>query len=127
MVSSLALRAIAVDGFSASAGLDGQAIRLALDGTADVRAVNGLESLFEALHAEALRLKVHEVVVDLRQVEFMNSSCFKRLVSWLACIQDLPSERQYRIRILSDPLRHWQRRSLGALRCFAVDLVRVES
>jgi hypothetical protein len=57
----------------------------------------------------------------------MNSSCFKAFVSWLGVLQDVDRVRQYRIRFLSDDQKHWQRRSLSALCCFAVDLVRIES
>jgi hypothetical protein len=48
-------------------------------------------------------------------------------VSWIGQVQDLEAHRQYRIRFLSDDNKHWQRRSLGALSCFAVDLIQVET
>jgi hypothetical protein len=74
-----------------------------------------------------LRLQVREVAIDLHQLEFMNSSCFKNVVSWLNRVQELPTTAQYYVRFLSNPALLWQRRSLHALQCFANELVRIES
>jgi hypothetical protein len=102
-------------------------VALRLKGNADTRAMQPLDVMLKLLHAQVLEARIKEVVVDLRELEFMNSSCFKAFVSWLSDLQEVAPERQYRIRILSDSGKHWQRRSLGALSCFAVDLIRVET
>ena len=96
-------------------------------GTADVEAKPALDHYVEALHGEAKRLGATKVVIDLRELEFMNSSSFKVFVTWLAQVQEMPAENQYRIHFLSNPSMHWQRRSLAALSCFAVDLVTIET
>lgn len=96
-------------------------------GTADVESRPDLDALVKKIHDEALRLKVSKVVIDFRTLEFMNSSSFKIFVGWLAQVQELPGDAQYRIHFLSNPSMHWQRRSLAALSCFAVDLVTIES
>lgn len=96
-------------------------------GTADVESRPDLDALVKKIHDEAMRLKVSKVVIDFRTLEFMNSSSFKIFVGWLAHVQELPSDAQYRIHFLSNPSVHWQRRSLAALSCFAVDLVTIES
>ena len=98
---------------------------LKMSGSAEGDATKVLGSLLHKLHEEALRTDSDEVVVDLRDLEFMSSSCFKAFVSWLAELQDVDAKEQYEIRFLSDPNKHWQRRSLGALSCFAVDLVKI--
>jgi hypothetical protein len=103
------------------------AVNVRLVGSAESVAMASLGQLLGKLHGEALRLAVREVTVDLRELEFMNSSCFKAFVSWLAVIQDLEPNKQYKIRFLSDEHKHWQRRSLGALSCFAVDLIQVDT
>jgi len=61
----------------------------------------------------------------LRQLEFMNSSCFKSFVSWVTDIQELDDAKRYKVRFLSNPTYHWQKRSLHSLRCFAVELITV--
>lgn len=96
-------------------------------GTADVEAKPYLDEVVKRLHAEAQRLGATKVEVDFRELEFMNSSSFKVFVAWLALVQDLAADKQYRIHLRSNPNLHWQRRSLAALSCFAVDLVAIET
>jgi len=96
-------------------------------GTADSETRDQLEVITKQVHVEALRLKMPEVIVDFRELEFMNSSCFKIFVSWLAQLRDLSADSQYRIQIRSNPNLLWQRRSLAALSCFAIDLVTIQT
>jgi hypothetical protein len=56
----------------------------------------------------------------------MSAASFNALVGWLSLVHDLPPERRYRIRFQSNPLIRWQRRSLGALSCFATDVVAID-
>jgi anti-anti-sigma regulatory factor len=102
-------------------------LQLRLVGTAETESMEALSALLKRLHREALGHGVREVAVDLRSLEFMNSSCFKAFVSWVGELEEVDIERQYRIRFLSDESRHWQARSLGALTCFATHLIRVEA
>jgi hypothetical protein len=111
----------------AEATVVGGDLTVTFRGSADSQVMEPLDVMLVALHKHALAAKAREVVVDFRGLEFMNSSCFKAFVSWLSELQDVAEEAQYRIRILSDDNKHWQRRSLGALSCFAVDLIRIES
>ena len=115
---------------SAEASLDPGAagvLHVKISGTADLEAKVDLEVFVKGLHAEAVRLGATKVTVDFRQLEFMNSSCFKIFVAWLAQVRDLEPAQQYRIHLLSNPSQLWQRRSLAALSCFAVDLVAIET
>jgi len=102
-------------------------ITVRLAGCADAETKSEFDVFIEKVQGEALRLAATKVTVDLRELEFMNSSCFKTFVSWLANIRELDPSTQYRIHFLSNPEHHWQRRSLAALSCFAVDLVAVDS
>ena len=114
------------DDFMAAAQHDGTVINACLEGSADYAALDALEMLLDRIHAEADRLGVTETVVDLRQLEFMSSSCFKSFVSWIIEIQEMERDRQYKLRFVSNPkMHHWQKRSLHALRCFAVELITV--
>jgi hypothetical protein len=118
---------IASAGFSAASSFDGGALHVRFGGNADLGAKNALEELLPRLHAEALRVAAAEVVIDFTGLEFMNSSCFRSFVGWVSDVQDLPPEKQYRIRLLSNSGMLWQRRSLHALKCFADDLIAIES
>jgi hypothetical protein len=97
-----------------------------LSGTADLRVTDSVEAILTRVHQKALELSISEVRMDLRELEFMNSSCFKSFVSWISEVSDLTTG-QYRIAFLSNPSILWQRRSLHALSCFAAELVTIEA
>lgn len=90
-------------------------------------AVEALEAAVERLHAEALAASVAEVSADVTQLEYMTSSCFKCLVTWISTITDLDEAQRYTLRFRSSPEHLWQRRSLHVLKTFATDLVFVET
>jgi hypothetical protein len=118
---------IAVDGFATSASVDGETIRVTMTGTADVRGVEHLERFMPLLHEAALGAQAKEVVVDLLALEFMNSSCFKSLVAWIAQLREVEQPQQYHVKLLSSSAQRWQRRSLHALSSFAPELIAVET
>ena len=110
-----------------SARADDAGVTVAFQGSADSRVMTELGELLTRVHDESVKRSAGEVVVDFRDLEFMNSSCFKAFVTWIVRVQGLAAGTQYRIRFLSDKGKHWQHRSLGALSCFAVDLVQVDA
>lgn len=101
-------------------------LNVRLTGSADTRVKPQLDSTFAKVHREAIRLHATEVAVDLRDLKFMNSSCLKAFVTWLANLQESQPKEQYVIRFISNPDAHWQKRSLAALSCFAISLIRIE-
>jgi hypothetical protein len=111
---------------AAPAYVDGQ-LSVVFAGSADSRSQLAIEQLLGKVHAEAMRLKLPEVAVDFRDCDFVNSSCFKAFVVWLEQIQELEAAEQYKLRFFSDDTKAWQRRSLQALSCFAIELVHIES
>jgi hypothetical protein len=112
--------------FSAEAQVSGQAVTLKLVGNADLNVKAQLDRFMAAVHEEALKIVAEEVTVDLRRLEFMNSSCLKSFVWWISSVQDMQPGSQYRITFLSSPSMYWQRRSLNALACLATELVSVQ-
>ena len=114
------------DDFTGAASHESNTLTTWLKGNADYAALDALEMLLTRVHTEARRLAVGEVIVDLRQLEFMNSSCFKAFVTWISMMQD-EADRRYRVTFLSNPAMRWQRRSLQALSCFAADIISVET
>lgn len=111
--------------FAGKLAQDGEKLKLHLRGNADYAAVDAVEELLAKAHAEATRLKVADVSIDLTELEFMNSSCFKCFVGWITQIQELADRDQYKIGFLSNPNMHWQKRSLHSLRCFSIELISV--
>jgi hypothetical protein len=111
------------------AGMSEESSQLAvrLGGHADLpEAVEALSALWMRVHSRALDLKAPVVTVDLRPLEFMNSSCFRTFVVWLSHLSQSRDDERYRVRFLADATRYWQRRGLRALSAFARDVVTVE-
>lgn len=125
-MSKIELPVIAAADISVSAEREGDAVRVLFRGTADMRVSDALDHVLGAVHAEAQRCGAARVDIDFRDLEFMNSSCFKSFVTWISQVRELEGEKRYAIRFLSRAETLWQRRSLHALRCFAVDLITIE-
>ena len=120
------LRAIQREGFSIELEREGS-LSLRVSGTADMEMLPELGPLLTELHSDLCLGEAREVTVDFRGLGFMNSSCFKCFITWIASIAKLEPERRYRVRFLTNPKLPWQRRSLEAMRAFAPALVRVEA
>jgi hypothetical protein len=112
--------------FSAEVMGSGPVFNIKLVGNADLNVKTQLDRFIAAVHEEVSRISAEEVVVDLRRLEFMNSSCLKSFVWWISTVQDLGPGTHYRITFLSSPSMYWQRRSLNALACLATELVSVQ-
>jgi hypothetical protein len=123
------LTALSIDTphLTASVTIEDAKLVLVLAGTADSRSMADLDALVVKLHEGALRHGAGEVIVDIRRLKFMNSSCFKTLVDWLGNLEEVEAARQYKLCIRSSEEHHWQKRSLAALSCLAVDLVRIQT
>lgn len=125
MSAELELQPAAAPDFACSPSYESGALKLTFSGTGDVGAIELLADYLKRAHAEAERLSVTEVSCDFRKLTFMNSSCFKSFVVWIDTVKN--ASRQYRIRFLTDPEMHWQKRSLEALRRLATNVVTVEA
>jgi hypothetical protein len=109
----------------ATARLDGAMLLVTLEGHADLRTKAMLDGVLGRVHHVAVERKAPEVRLDLRAVEFMNSSCIKSLVSWIGDAQDAAPEGAYSITLMGSSAVHWQTRSLEALSGLA-DIVRID-
>ncbi|MCA9619583.1 MAG: hypothetical protein KC731_11175 [Myxococcales bacterium] len=123
---SAAIEPLATEAFQTNIVWNEDHVLLELSGNADLRVWRELGRLLKDMHAEILGRGLQRVVVDVTQLEFMNSSCFKSVVSWLTDIIELAPDHQYRVHFKSNPATLWQRRSLHALRSFALMIVSVE-
>lgn len=123
---SLGVAPLTLEALTSTVRHEGESLVVGLIGNADLRAKKEIADMLVALHGAARRLLVREVVIDVRELEFMNSSCFKAFVSWLTDIMELPTDAQYSVRFRSNPSTLWQRRSLHALRSYALMIVKIE-
>jgi hypothetical protein len=124
MSQQLELQTIQGPGLTCAPRFADDKLTVAFTGTGDAAAIEVLGDYLRRLHTEAERLLVAEVTCDFRQLSFMNSSCFKAFVLWIDTVKN--ASRSYRIRFLTDPTMHWQRRSLEALRRLATNVVSVD-
>ncbi len=113
--------------FRTAARHDADRLEVSIQGEASLDSLESLSRVLDATHEEAVRLSSKEVVMNLTQLEFLNSSGVKHFVKWLRRASAAGEGQGYRIRILSSPLVPWQRRGLEALRCFAPQRVTVET
>jgi hypothetical protein len=118
---------LAQPGFQLDTTVSNDALDVHFSGSADMHAIEPLANCLAQVHRLATERRVQRVRIDFRKLEFMNSSCFKSFVSWIGSVQDLAPADRYQIEFLSNALMHWQRRSLNALRCFAMDLVVIQT
>lgn len=123
---SLQIDPLVYTGFQLTPRMDDQKLVVSFSGNGDMSAVEALGSFLKRIHTEATNLGVNEVAFDFRDLYFMNSSCFKAFVTWIDVASRIPSNG-YKIKFLTNPRLHWQRRSLEALRCLSPNVVRVEA
>src|SRR5262249_35498602 len=91
--------AIDIGTFTTKHTIEPGAIQIVCKGEGDIAALPRLEQFVRALHDVATASKVGEVTLDVREVSFMNSSCFTKLIGWITRVREMASESRYRIRI----------------------------
>jgi hypothetical protein len=123
--TELALPAMRLPKFSATAEATATGIAVTVAGEADLNIVDGLTEFLVGLHQEASRLAAVEVAVDLRKVAFINSSCLRQFATWLARIAKLDAQTRYRVALLLNAEHPWQRRSFEPLQYVAPGFVTV--
>ena len=102
---------------------EGAAYGLRLSGQAEMRDGAVLWACLLQCHREALTGKAKKVQIDLKEVEFMNSTSLGAFVSWVAALQKLPVADRYTLEFLGSPARRRQRASLHALASFAPETI----
>lgn len=122
----MALAGLTREGFAIVPCQVGDEVHVAFGGSADKEAEPLLPGYFRLLHTEVLRLGVGLVVVDIRELYFINSSCLKSIVMWIDLLNGTSSVERYRIRFVKDPKLQWQTRSFDALHRMCIEYVSVE-
>jgi hypothetical protein len=98
--------------------------RVRLAGTGEAEGAAVLGRFLGLLHEHALAQELHEVTLELQELEFINSSCLKAMVAWIYKVDT--EGRPYTIRLVRDPSKHWQKTSLATLQRLAPDVVSIE-
>src|SRR5690349_7969419 len=85
----------------------GDTFALSMSGTAELKDSTALADLLLEADSAVRSLGLKQVEVDVRAVEFMNSSALNAFVRWFAGMKDRGGG--YQVRFLSDPTKRWQR------------------
>jgi anti-anti-sigma factor len=118
------IRSVTTETLMAEGAAVGDLVEVRMRGSAELGSKATLDEfladVFEASHGR------REVVVDIRKLEYMNSSALKSLLAWIVRVRDLPEPRRHKIRFLSNPELHWQQRSLHSLVSMCGEVLEVE-
>ncbi len=104
---------------------DGSHLTLLFKGEADMRDGAPLTTHLLEWHQQLLEKQSKQVAIDLRAVEFMNSTALGAFVKWVAEVQKLEKASRYQIILEGTQARRWQRASLHALASFAPENIQV--
>jgi hypothetical protein len=117
-MGTLELTPVVSPSFALKPSLANGAVSVALTGTGDLLAMPQLGSFLKQLHVEVTRLSVKLVVMDIRELYFLNSSCLKQFVTWLKSIRGAGTHG-YQVQFISNANLRWQRRTLAALQALS--------
>lgn len=85
-----------------------------------------LPAMLEAIHLDAIRLGLQEIVLDLRELSYASADFWRSLVLWLRWMQSPPVAR-YKLRILANPSHGWQGIGMSTLSVFGGKHLAVDS
>src|SRR3954468_24437352 len=74
--------------FSAALVVEAGKTTAVFSGCADIPVKTPLDRFLRQVHDEACRRGVQDVTADLRDLEFMDSSCLKTLVWWVLTVNE---------------------------------------
>ncbi len=122
-MTALNLERIEREVFTLAPEVEGSRLVVRFIGTGDMSALPVLDDYLKQVDSEMQRLELREAVIDLRQLDLMNSSCFKAFVFWIYRVMTGP---KYSIRFLGNSGLPWQTNTLGAFQRFGPGVVAIE-
>ena len=85
-----------------------------------------LEPFFTEVNSFILANNFKEVLVDISDLKFLNSSGIRAIVAWVIKIGALPEDSKYVITFLCNPDYTWQESSISTLMFLNKNLVKKE-
>lgn len=79
------------------------------------------------IHKHLIKNNVKELTADFTDLEFMNSSGIKTVISWIISLKDTDEAKRYKLTIIYDPDSTWQKSSVYVINRLFPDLVFMES
>ena len=84
-----------------------------------------LGTFFQSLHRDAIAQKATDVLVDVSELTFVNSSSIRLFVDWASWIRNEAGHR-YTLRFRTSNKITWQKTSFTALTSLMKDVLKVE-
>jgi anti-anti-sigma factor len=124
----MAIQDLQLELFTTATTRSGRSMTVCLKGNADLKSLDSLKGFVDAANEEALQLGIQEVVIDMNDLYFMNSSCLSLLMRWVVSLRSRDEAQLpiYKIRFRANPNIRWQRRSLQAICAVASDYASLE-
>jgi anti-anti-sigma regulatory factor len=104
--------------------LEERKLILKLSGTFDMTSAATLQLYLEQVQAEARKLALLELVIDVVEVYYLGSSCIKAFITLTVGLQH--GTAGMLLRILTNPRLDWQERAFSVLARIAPERVTVE-
>jgi hypothetical protein len=113
-MTQAALEPLNAAGFATTVAQAGSELSIQLIGVADLNVQEELETFLQQVHAFASERRLERVTLDMRALEFINSSCLATIVHWIELREVLVGHR-YRICFVADKSNTWHHRTLRIL------------
>jgi hypothetical protein len=114
---------LSADGASVVPRMEGDVLHVSMSGAVEMRDPGGVfNPYWNALDDEVIRRGIKRVVLDMRDLNFMNSSGILTLVRWLTRAK-AHANKPYRIDLRFDRNVTWQRTSVPTLAKLAPEIV----
>lgn len=83
-----------------------------------------LNPFLKQVHEQAVAGGIGEVKVDIKDLEFLNSSAISEFTDWILELENLPDGQKYKITFLCNTGKHaWQESSIKTMTYLNPDLV----
>jgi hypothetical protein len=86
-----------------------------------------VQPFLKSVHTAALADKLTELLVDVRQLAFVNSSAIRLFIDWATWLQTAPTGERYKLVFITDKSITWQRTSFVAIKSLAGTVVEVRT
>lgn len=74
-----------------------------------------LDPYFNKIHESALKNKTEQLIIDLTNLNYINSSGITIFVKWIINLQQLPDNEKYSMQFICNPDQKWQKQSITML------------
>jgi hypothetical protein len=124
MNASTPITPLYAEGLNVVPTIEGDVMRVKMSGAVEMRDPGELLTPYwNKLDEKARERSLHRVEVDMRDLNFMNSSGILTLVRWITKAKTHPRENAYQLVLQYDRNVTWQRTSIPTLAKLAPDVV----